>query len=81
MSQVDVYVSTYDLDDARMLMLIDEVEAVFDDDPPRPRVSHHTSLAFWIALTSVVVLGMAPILRLAVLGDRHPHNPIPALTR
>jgi hypothetical protein len=82
MSQVEVFVPLYDLDDARLLMLADEVEDAFDDDPPRPRVGHHTGLAFWIALTAIVVLGLAPILRLAMLGDpaAHPAT-IPSVTQ
>jgi len=77
MSEIEVYVSGYDLDDARMLMLADEVEAIFDDDPPRQRTSHHTTLVFWVALFVVVVAGLAPILRLAVLGDPRPHTGVP----
>ncbi|MEA2689044.1 MAG: putative prokaryotic signal transducing protein [Candidatus Eremiobacteraeota bacterium] len=72
MSEIEVYVPGWDLDDARMLMLADEIESIFDDDPPRPRTSHHTSLLFWIALVTVVIAGVVPILRLAVLGDPRP---------
>jgi len=82
MSQVDVFVAAWDFDDARMLLLADEVESVFDDDPPRPRVSHHTGLAFWVTLAAVLVAGLAPILRLAVIGDPTPHpTPISSTVR
>jgi hypothetical protein len=70
MSLVDVYVPDHDLDDARLVMLVDEVEAVFDDDgDAEPRHPHPPgAVVYWLALAIVIMAGAAPILRLILLG-------------
>ena len=65
MSTVDVYVPVDDLEDAKLVMLVTEVDSVLDLPPQR---DHPTSpwgdRAFWIVLVAVVLLGIIPIAHL-----------------
>ena len=65
MSTVDVYVAEDDLEDAKLVMLVTEVDSVLDLPPQR---DHPTSpwgdRAFWIVLVAVVLLGIIPIAHL-----------------
>ena len=65
MSRVDVYVPDHDLEDAKLVMLVNEVDSVLDLPPQR---DHPTSpwgdRAFWIVLVAVVLLGIIPIAHL-----------------
>ena len=65
MSRVDIYVPEHDLEDARLVMLVNEVDSVLDLPPQR---DHPTSpwgdRAFWIVLVAVVLLGIIPIAHL-----------------
>jgi hypothetical protein len=63
-ARVDVFVPEDQLDDAKLVMLVDEVDAVMaaprewqGDSPPARR------WPLWIALTLIAVAALAPILR------------------
>jgi hypothetical protein len=61
---VDVYVPDDEIDDARYVLLVDEVDAVFDDDgdgePPR-RVARPGPR--WIAALAIAALVLVPLAR------------------
>lgn len=69
MSRVDVFVPEEELDDAKLVLLVDEVDSVLDLPPQReaPR-DPWGDRAFWVVLVAVVLLGIVPIVRL-VLGS------------
>jgi len=62
MSRVDIYVPEHDLEDARLVMLVNEVDSVLDLPPQR---DHPTSplgdRALWLVLVAIVLLGIIPI--------------------
>jgi hypothetical protein len=63
-ARVDVYVAADELDDARYVMLADEIDAVFDPPEPRgpaPSAGRHGPC--WIALVSIAALVLVPLLR------------------
>lgn len=69
MSRVDVFVPEEELDDAKLVLLVDEVDSVLDlppqrEAPPDPWGDR----AFWVVVVAVVLLGILPIVRVA-LGD------------
>jgi hypothetical protein len=63
---VDVYVPAEELDDARYVMLVDEIDAVFDDPIERPRPWTSRAGPRWIALLSIVALVLVPLARAVV---------------
>jgi hypothetical protein len=63
---VDVYVPADEIDDARYVMLADEVDAVFDDDIDRPRPWTSRAGPRWIALLAIVALVLVPMARAVV---------------
>ena len=69
MGGVDVYVAECDLEDAKLVMLVSEVDSVLDLPPQR---DHPRDLwgdrAFWILLVAVLLLGIMPIVRMATGG-------------
>jgi hypothetical protein len=70
MSRVDVYVPEHDLEDAKLVMLVTEVDSVLDLPPQRDRPAEGlTDLAFWVIVAAVALVGIVPIVRLATLGD------------
>ena len=60
---VDVYVPADELDDARYVMLADEVDAVFDDDIASPRSWTKRPGPRWIALIAIAALVLVPMAR------------------
>jgi hypothetical protein len=65
MARVDVYVPTDQMEDARLVLLADEVDAAFDDVPdPVPTSSAHWPM--WIALVLLVAAVAAPVVRYLV---------------
>jgi hypothetical protein len=67
MSRVDVFVAEDDLEDARLVMLVNEVDSVLDLPPPRDYpVSAWGDRAFWVILVAAVLLGVLPIVRMAL---------------
>jgi hypothetical protein len=69
MSRVDVYVAEDDLEDAKLVMLVNEVDSVLDLPPQRdgPRAPWGDR-AFWVLLVAIVLLGIIPIVRMATGG-------------
>ena len=66
MSRVDVYVPEHDLEDATLVMLVNEVDSVLDLPPQRDHPSSPWGdRAFWIVLVAVALLGIIPIAHLA----------------
>lgn len=66
MARVDVYVPEDQLDDARMVLLVDEVDATFEgprdwDEPTRRKVRW----PYWAVLVAMVVAIGAPIVHSA----------------
>ncbi|HMC05143.1 MAG TPA: DUF2007 domain-containing protein [Actinomycetota bacterium] len=69
MSHVDIYVAEADLEDAKLVMLITEVDSVLDLPPQRDRPSDPWGdRAFWVLLVAIVLLGIFPIVRMATGG-------------
>ena len=67
MSRVDVFVAEDDLDDARLVLLVDEVDSVLDLPPQRDGPdSLWGDYALWVVLVAVVLLGVVPIVRMAL---------------
>ena len=65
MSRVDVYVAPEDLDDARVVLLIDELDATLDLPPQRERpLGIFRGRAAWVVGTSLVCLGVIPFARM-----------------
>jgi hypothetical protein len=66
MSRVDVFVPEEELDDARLVLLANEVDSILDLPPQRDRPSDSWGdRAFWIVLVAVLLLGILPIVRMA----------------
>ncbi len=68
MSRVDVFVPADELDDAKLVLLVDEVDAVLDLPPQReaPGGDAWSERALWVVLVAVLLLGMVPIARMAL---------------
>lgn len=60
MARVDVYVPTDQIDDARMVLLSDEVEAAFDGETPVPVTAPPRRWPMWVALLLLVAAAVAP---------------------
>ena len=62
MSTVDVYVPEDDLEDAKLVMLVTEVDSVLDLPPQRERPRNPWGdRALWLILVAIVLLGIIPI--------------------
>jgi hypothetical protein len=69
MGRVDVYVAEGDLEDAKLIMLVSEVDNALDLPPQRDRpTGHWGERAFWVLLVAIVLLGIMPIVRMATGG-------------
>jgi hypothetical protein len=69
MSRVDVFVAEDDMEDAKLVMLITEVDSVLDLPPQRERPRDAWGdRAFWVVLVAVALLGIVPIVRMATGG-------------
>jgi hypothetical protein len=67
MSRVDVFVAEGDLEDAKLILLVNEVDSVLDLPPQREGpASVWGDRAFWVILVAVVLLGILPIVRMAL---------------
>lgn len=67
MSRVDVYVAPEDLEDARVVLLIDELDAVLDLPPQKDRPQGlFRGRAAWVVGTSLVCLGLIPYARVVL---------------
>ena len=66
MSRVDVYVPEGDLEDAKLVMLVTEVDSVLDLPPQRERPSDSwDKRALWLVVVAIALLGIIPIVDLA----------------
>ena len=66
LGNVDVYVPENDLEDAKLVMLITEVDSVLDLPPQRDRPRDALGdRALWLLLVAVVLLGIIPIVQMA----------------
>jgi hypothetical protein len=66
MSRVDVFVAECDLEDAKLVMLVTEVDSVLDLPPQRDRPRDPWGdRALWVVLVSILLIGIFPILRIA----------------
>ncbi len=69
MSGVDVYVAEHDLEDAKLVMLVTEVDSVLDLPPQRDRPRDPWGdRALWVVLVAIILIGIIPILRMATGG-------------
>jgi hypothetical protein len=69
MSRIDVYVPEHDLEDAKLVMLVSEVDSVLDLPPQRDRPRNPWGdRALWVVLVAIVLLGLLPIVRMATGG-------------
>jgi hypothetical protein len=67
MSRVDVFVPQDELEDAKLVLLVDEVDSVLELPPQRDRPTDAWGdRAFWVVLVTVVLLGVLPIARMAL---------------
>jgi hypothetical protein len=67
MSRVDLYVPQDELEDAKLVLLVDEVDAVMDLPPQRDRPGDAWGdRALWVVLVAIVLLGVVPIVRMAL---------------
>jgi hypothetical protein len=65
MSTVDVYVPEDDLEDAKLVMLVNEVDSVLDLPPQRDRPRDALGdRALWLVLVAIVLLGIMPIVHM-----------------
>jgi Putative prokaryotic signal transducing protein len=66
MSTVDVFVPEHDLEDAKLVMLVTEVDSVLDLPPQRDRpVDPWGDRALWLVLVAIALLGIIPIVHMA----------------
>jgi hypothetical protein len=66
MGRVDVYVPEYDLEDAKLVMLVNEVDSVLDLPPQRDRPSAAwDTRALWLVVVAIALLGIIPIVHMA----------------
>jgi hypothetical protein len=69
MGNVDVYVPEDDLEDAKLVMLVTEVDSVLDLPPQRDRPSDPWGdRALWVVLVAIVLLGLLPIVHMLTTG-------------
>ena len=69
MSRVDVFVPEHDMEDAKLVMLVTEVDSVLDLPPQRDRPGDSLSdRAFWAILAAILLVGIVPIVRMATGG-------------
>ena len=69
MSTVEVYVPEDDLEDAKLVMLVTEVDSVLDLPPQRDRPPNPWGdRAFWLVLVAIVLLGILPIVHMVSRG-------------
>jgi hypothetical protein len=67
MSRVDLFVPQDELEDAQLVLLVDEVDSVLELPPQRDGPTDAWGdRAFWVVLVAVVLLGVVPIVRLAL---------------
>ena len=67
MSRVDLWVPQEELEDAKLVLLVDEVDAVMDLPPQRDHPSDRWGdRALWVVLVAIVLLGVVPIVRMAL---------------
>lgn len=70
MSRVHVFVPEDEMEDARLVLLVDEVDAALELPPQRDEPSGTWApYAFWMVLVAVALLAVLPIVRLAVGGS------------
>jgi primosomal protein N' len=62
MARVDVFVPADQMDDARLVMLVDEVDAAYESDEP-PSYTSARSWLMWTAVAAVVFFTVAPLVR------------------
>ena len=69
MGRVHVFVPEDEMDDARLVLLVDEVDATLDlppqHDRPRGAGLAFEPYAFWVVLVAIAMLGIIPIARMA----------------
>ncbi|MGH9038923.1 MAG: hypothetical protein ACRDZ3_01700 [Acidimicrobiia bacterium] len=67
MSRVDVLVPEDELEDARLVLLVDEVDFVLDLPPQKegPSSFRWGGRALWVVLVAVILLGVLPLVELA----------------
>jgi hypothetical protein len=66
MSTVEVFVAEPDLEDAKLVMLVTEVDSVLDLPPQRVRPRDPWGdRALWLVLVAIVLLGIMPIVHMA----------------
>jgi hypothetical protein len=71
MSRVEVFVPEDELDDAKLVLLVDEVDFVLDLPPQRDAPSDPSlwgGRALWVVLVAIVLLGVFPLVELAFSG-------------
>ena len=70
MSRVDVFVPEDELDDAKLVLLVDEVDFVLDLPPQKdaPSPFRWGDRAWWVVLVALLLLGLFPLLELAAAG-------------
>ena len=66
MSTVDVSVPEYDLEDAKLVMLVTEVDSVLDLPPQRERPSAGPwdERALWLVVVAIALMGILPIVHM-----------------
>jgi hypothetical protein len=65
MSTVDIFVPEHDLEDAKLVMLVTEVDSVLDLPPQRERPSDPWGeRALWLVLVAIALLGIIPIVHM-----------------
>jgi len=67
MSRVDVFVPEHDMEDAKLVMLVTEVDSVLDLPPQRDRPGEGYR-ALWAILAAILLIGIVPIVRMATGG-------------
>jgi hypothetical protein len=67
MSTVDIFVPEHDLEDAKLVMLVTEVDSVLDLPPQRDRPSTGPwdERALWLVVVAIALLGILPIVHMA----------------
>jgi hypothetical protein len=69
MSRVDVFVAETDMEDAKLVMLVTEVDSVLDLPPQRDRPREPWGdRALWVVLVAILLVGIFPIVRMATGG-------------
>ncbi len=70
MSRVDVFVPEDELEDAKLVLLVDEVDFVLDLPPQKegPSGFRWGGRALWVVLVAALLLWMFPLVELAFTG-------------